>query len=89
MNEVAEEKAMETKNPGIEPQIEHKNDNDTTQLGESKRLWVDVTSGNHILANEMVIEFVAPKIVNGEINIEIEDNDIDYSLQKGITRSKA
>lgn len=78
MNEVAEEKAMETENLGIEPQTEHKNDNDTTQLGESKRLWVNVISGNHIPANGMVIEFVVPKIVNVEISIEIEDADIDY-----------
>lgn len=38
---------------------------------EMGKLWVDVVSDNTNLANGMVIKYVASKVVNGEIEIEI------------------
>lgn len=35
-------------------------------------LWADVLSNNRNPENGMIIEFVAPKLVNGELEIEIE-----------------
>lgn len=48
---------------------------------EPKKLWVDVISGNKNPANGMVIEFVAPKMVNGEIEVEIEEADIELEMK--------
>lgn len=39
----------------------------------AKKLWIDVFSGNRIPANGMTVEFVSPKIVDGEIEVGIED----------------
>lgn len=41
---------------------------------ETMKLWVDVLSNNRNPANGMVIEYVAPKLVNGEIEIKVKDS---------------
>ncbi|XP_058775608.1 uncharacterized protein LOC131649881 [Vicia villosa] len=41
-----------------------------------QKLWVDVINGNRMQANGMEIEFVAPTIMEGEVQIEIDYNDI-------------
>lgn len=43
---------------------------------ESRKLWVDVLSGNRNPGNGMTIEFIAPKIVNRAIEVEIDEEDI-------------
>ncbi|CAI8608621.1 unnamed protein product [Vicia faba] len=43
---------------------------------EPKKLWVDVISGNRILSNGAAIEYFSLKIVEGEIEVEIEEEDI-------------
>ncbi|KAK2420095.1 hypothetical protein QL285_030882 [Trifolium repens] len=47
-----------------------------TQQDGTPKLWVDVLSGNRNPANGLAMEFVAPKRVNGEVEVEIEEDDI-------------
>lgn len=42
---------------------------------QSKKLWVNILSENRNSANVMVIEFIAPKMVNGDIKIKIKEAD--------------
>ncbi|CAK8530762.1 unnamed protein product [Lathyrus sativus] len=46
-----------------------------TQPGERK-LWVDIINDNRNPAKGMAIEYVAPKVINGVIEIEIEQEYI-------------
>ncbi|XP_058771879.1 uncharacterized protein LOC131645220 [Vicia villosa] len=46
-----------------------------------KKLWVDVISGNRNPTNGLQMEFVAPKVVNGELEVEIEEEDIASELR--------
>ncbi|KAL5170000.1 hypothetical protein HKD37_11G031783 [Glycine soja] len=48
---------------------------------EPKKLWVDVISGNRIPSNGAAIEYFAPKVVEGEIEVEIEEEDILSELK--------
>lgn len=48
---------------------------------ETKKLWFEVLSGNRNSVNGMMLEFVTPKIVNGEIQIEIEEPDIENEVK--------
>lgn len=48
---------------------------------ETKKLWVEVLSGYQNPETKMTIEFVTPKIVNGEIEIEIEESDIKNEVK--------
>ncbi|CAJ2631940.1 unnamed protein product [Trifolium pratense] len=41
-----------------------------------KKLWVEVLSGNRNPGKGMKIEFVTPKVTNGEIEVEIDESDI-------------
>lgn len=45
------------------------------------KLWVDVISGNRNPSNGMQVEFVAPQLINGEIEVAIEEEDIIYELR--------
>ncbi|KAK2361560.1 hypothetical protein QL285_086692 [Trifolium repens] len=47
----------------------------------SQKLWVDAVSGNRNPANGLMMEFVAPKRVNGEIEVEIDATDIESEVQ--------
>lgn len=42
---------------------------------------MDVISGNRNLTNGMQIEFVVPKLVNEEIEIEIKEEDITTEVR--------
>jgi hypothetical protein len=44
------------------------------------QLWVDVLSGNRNPANGMAIEYVALQRVNGEIEVEIVDADVESEI---------
>ncbi|XP_058733155.1 uncharacterized protein LOC131604751 [Vicia villosa] len=46
-----------------------------------RKLWVDVLSDNRNHANGLTMEYVAPKVVDGEIEIEIEEKDIESELR--------
>lgn len=52
----------------------------TKNLGMEK-LWVDIIKGNRITANGMPIEFDAPKIVDSEVKIQIEEEYIEYEVK--------
>lgn len=56
-------------------EIEEDNTESPT-LESPKKLWVEILSGNHNLVNEMTIEFLTPKIFNGEIEIKIKESDM-------------
>lgn len=43
---------------------------ESTEKKEGQKLWVDVLSGNRSPSNGMAIEFVAPKVVNGTMEID-------------------
>lgn len=47
----------------------------------AKKLWVDVISGSRIPASGLTIEFIAPKIVEGQIEVEIEEADVEYEVK--------
>ncbi|KAG4969263.1 hypothetical protein JHK82_034972 [Glycine max] len=46
-----------------------------------RKLWVDVLNNNRNLSNGVTMEFVAPKLINGEVEVEIEAEDIASELQ--------
>ncbi|CAK8543756.1 unnamed protein product [Lathyrus sativus] len=48
---------------------------------EERKPWVDVINDNWNPAKGMAIEYVAPKIVNGVIEIDIEQEDIETEIQ--------
>lgn len=55
---------------------------ETKKMEETpKKLWVDVISGNRNPSNRMQMDFVSPKVVNGVIEIEIEEEDIIFELK--------
>lgn len=47
---------------------------------ESRRLWVDVISDNQNPTKGKSMEYVAPVVTNGEIEVEINDEDIVSEL---------
>lgn len=48
---------------------------------ESRRLWIDVLTKNRNSVKGMTNEYVAPKFVNGEVEIEIEEDDIEFEVK--------
>lgn len=62
----------------LEEENVNKNAYEPTNL---KKLWVDIINGNRNPDNVMDMEFVAPKMVNGEINIQIEAVDIECEVK--------
>jgi hypothetical protein len=47
----------------------------------TRKLWVDVLSGNRNPANGLAMEFVAPKRVDGEIVVDIEAADVESEVK--------
>lgn len=45
--------------------------------GEQWKLWVDVLSDNRNLTKALIMDYVALKIIDGEIEIEIEEKDVE------------
>jgi hypothetical protein len=56
-------------------------ESDLLQRDDTKKLWVDVLSGNRNPANGLAMEYVAPKLVNGEVEVEIENSDIESEVK--------
>ena len=48
---------------------------------EARRLWVDVISENRNPTKGRMMSYVAPKMVEGQIEIEIEDEDIESEIR--------
>ncbi|CAK8566129.1 unnamed protein product [Lathyrus sativus] len=44
---------------------------------EEWKLWMDVLSDNRNPAKGIYVEYVAPKIANGEMEFEIEEEDVE------------
>ncbi|CAK8568835.1 unnamed protein product [Lathyrus sativus] len=58
-----------------EPRIE------TTQAQpEDRKLWVDIINDNRNPSKGLTMEYVAPKVVNGMIEIDIEQEDIETEI---------
>ncbi|XP_058783598.1 uncharacterized protein LOC131658307 [Vicia villosa] len=49
--------------------------------GETRKLWVDVLSNNQKPGNGLALDFIAPKVINGEIVVEIEKSDIESVIR--------
>ncbi|CAK8533157.1 unnamed protein product [Lathyrus sativus] len=47
---------------------------------EERKLWVDVISDNRNPTKGLSMEYVAPKVINGVIEIDIEQEDIETKL---------
>lgn len=78
---VVEEKELEeTKEKTLNP---IKDDEFATNIGEEqgKKLWTNVIKGNQISANAMTINFVAPSIVEGEIEVKIDEVDVESEVR--------
>lgn len=67
----------ENKEEPIESQTLEK----SIEVTEARKLWVEVLSGKRNLGNGTTIEFVTPKIVNGEIEIERDEFDIENEVK--------
>lgn len=52
-----------------------------TTKERSPKLWVEVISGNKMPFDGATIELVAPNIVEGEIEVDIEENDIECEVK--------
>ncbi|XP_058775015.1 uncharacterized protein LOC131649265 [Vicia villosa] len=50
-------------------------------IGESSKLWVDVISGNRQTTNGKQLQYVAPKINDGIIEVEIEEKDVESEIR--------
>ncbi|CAK8574347.1 unnamed protein product [Lathyrus sativus] len=48
---------------------------------DERKLWVDVISDNWNPAKGLSMEYVAPKVINGVIQIDIEQEDIETELR--------
>ncbi|CAL5202554.1 unnamed protein product [Lathyrus oleraceus] len=46
-----------------------------------KKLWVNVISGNRVSRNGMEIELVAPSIIEGVIQVEIEETNVELEIK--------
>lgn len=44
---------------------------------QSPRLWTDIISGNRVKSRGLAINFSAPTIVNGDIEITIDESDVE------------
>lgn len=44
--------------------------------GKGDQLWVDVIRGNRVTKNEVAIQIVAPKVVDVDLEIEIEEGEV-------------
>ncbi|CAK8540592.1 unnamed protein product [Lathyrus sativus] len=54
---------------------------DGENLNESKEtLWVDVIRGNQNTMNGMDIQYVAPKIIDGQVEVEIAEEDVESEV---------
>lgn len=43
--------------------------------------WVDIINGNRLPSTRKKIEYMLPKVVNGEIEVSIEECDVVYKVQ--------
>lgn len=56
--------------------MENKNESN-----QEKKLWVDIINENRNPAKGLTMEFVAPKVIDGEIEIEIKTEDIELEVK--------
>ncbi|XP_058733321.1 uncharacterized protein LOC131604923 [Vicia villosa] len=64
------------------PKTEERKDLKTMKMNEeTNKLWVDVISGNRHSTNGLQLQFVAPKVVEGKIEVEIEEKDVESEIR--------
>lgn len=84
-NKIDAETELETlETPKANIEVESKKPETTTIIEEGGKLWVVVLSGNHNPGNGMTIEFVTPKVVDGEIVVENDEADIENEVNQAI-----
>lgn len=60
-----------------EPELKYAGTLESTKgANESRKLWVDVITGNRNPGNGMTLEFIAPNIIDGVAEVVIEEADI-------------
>lgn len=70
--------APKTQKRQIHVKMVKKNPN---KKGELEKLWINVIRGNHVVLNGMTIDFVALKVVEGEIEIKIEETRVESKIK--------
>lgn len=66
------------KNPNKNP---HKSNENPNKKGELEKLWINIIRGSHVVLNGMTIDFVASKVVEGEIEIKIEETHFESKIK--------
>ena len=68
---------MQTENciPEAIAEIDDRLEN-TVNRTQSPRMWTDIISGNREKSRGLAISFSAPSIVNGEVEITIDETDV-------------
>lgn len=66
----------DTSIPVLETILEEVIDKESVGDAESPKLWVDTIKGNILASNGSTIEYTAPMIVNGDIEVHIEEQDV-------------
>ncbi|CAK8563489.1 unnamed protein product [Lathyrus sativus] len=51
------------------------------ETSQTKKLWVDIINENRNPAKGLTMEFVAPKIIDGEMEIQIEEEDVEKEVK--------
>ncbi|XP_058762100.1 uncharacterized protein LOC131635497 [Vicia villosa] len=62
-----------------EPRVEEQMK--TKPIGDQNKLWVDVISGNRQTTNGKQLQFVAPKIKEGIVEVEIEEKYVEAEIR--------
>ncbi|CAK8544014.1 unnamed protein product [Lathyrus sativus] len=51
------------------------------EASQSKKLWVDIINENRNPTKGLTMEFVAPNIIDGEMEIQIEEEDVEKEVK--------
>ncbi|CAK8578828.1 unnamed protein product [Lathyrus sativus] len=74
-----ERNATDTETLGHLSTEEAKNGNESSQM--KQKLWVDIINENRNPPKGLTMEFVAPKIIDGEVEIQIEEEDVEKEVK--------
>lgn len=65
---------------GVESNLVVEKDCPAPVIGDAGMAWSDVVSGNHLPGHGMAVGFSSPTLVDGEIEIVLEQDDIQSEL---------
>lgn len=72
--------------PTLKPIIEERSEDDVVTEEQEKhveqpQLWVDVIKGNRLPSNGIGLDYTAPNLVDGEVEVVIESQDVQSKIQ--------